>query len=127
MYDLDMQSIRQHFTCFRDITASASPVGLFYQGRYKRLMIAPATSNTIAKMVWGVADTLVTNIYAQAGKCCIPSIVFACDTEPAMETEAPGGVVMVYAKRIDLDNVKRLQEYEYTSVCDPLTTTAHHA
>lgn len=116
MYDVDVKSIRERFTCFRDTTASASPVGLFYQGRYKRLVIAPATSNTIAKMVWGIADTLVTNIYAQAGKCRIPSIVFACDSEPVMETEAPGGMVMVYPRRVDLENVKRLQEFEYTSV-----------
>lgn len=116
MYDFDMKSLRERFTCFRDTTASASPVGLFYQGRYKRLVIAPATSNTIAKMVWGIADTLVTNIYAQAGKCRIPSIVFACDTEPEMETEAPGGSVMVYPRQIDLENVKRLQAFEFTSV-----------
>jgi flavoprotein len=116
MYDVDVKSIKEHMTCFRDTTASASPVGLFYQGRYKRLVIAPATSNTIAKMVWGIADTLVTNIYAQAGKCRIPSIVFACDTEPEMETEAPGGTVMVYPRQVDLENVKRLQEFEYTSV-----------
>ncbi|MCU7930796.1 MAG: flavoprotein [Candidatus Thiodiazotropha sp. (ex Codakia rugifera)] len=116
MYSIDLKSIRQRITCFRDTTASASPVGLFYQGHYQRLVIAPATSNTVAKMVWGVADTLVTNIYAQAGKCRIPSIVFACDTEPTMETEAPGGRVMVYPRRIDLENVDRLHEFEYTSV-----------
>jgi flavoprotein len=116
MYDFDLHSIRERFTCFRDSTASASPVGLFYQGRYKRLVIAPATSNTVAKMVWGIADTLVTNIYAQAGKCRIPSIVFACDTEPEMETEAPGGMVPVYPRRIDLENVKRLEDFEYTKV-----------
>lgn len=116
MYDFDVKTLKERFTCFRDTTASASPVGLFYQGRYKRLVIAPATSNTIAKMVWGIADTLVTNIYAQAGKCQIPSIVFACDTEPEMETEAPGGMVMVYPRQVDLDNVKRLQDFEYTSV-----------
>jgi len=130
MYDFDVQAMRKRLTCFRDSTASASPVGLFYQGRYKRLVIAPATSNTVAKMVWGIADTLVTNIYAQAGKCRIPSIVFACDTEPAMETEAPGGKVMVYPRRIDLENVKRLQEFEYTSVVtryEQLVTTLEDA
>jgi len=116
MYNFDLKSMRQHITCFRDSTASASPVGLFYHGHYDRLVIAPATSNTVAKMVWGVADTLVTNIYAQAGKCRIPSIVFACDTETAMETQAPDGMVMVYPRRIDLENVKRLREFEYTRV-----------
>jgi flavoprotein len=116
MYDFDTRTLRGQMTCFRDTTASASPVGLFYHGHYDRLIIAPATSNTVAKMVWGVADTLITNIYAQAGKCRIPSIVFACDTEPVMETEAPDGMVMVYPRRIDLENVERLRGFEYTEV-----------
>ncbi len=116
MYDIDLKSLRERMTCFRDTTASASPVGLFYHGHYDRLIIAPATSNTVAKMVWGVADTLVTNIYAQAGKCRIPSIVFACDTEPVMETEAPNGMVVVYPRQIDLDNVERLKKFEFTQV-----------
>jgi flavoprotein len=116
MYGVDIKELRKTVTCYRDTTASAPPVGLFYHRRYARLVIAPATSNTVAKMVWGVADSLVTNIYAQAGKCRIPSIVFACDTEPVMETEAPEGPVMVYPRRIDLENVARLREFEYTTV-----------
>jgi dihydromethanopterin reductase (acceptor) len=118
MYGIDLRALRERMTCFRDTTASASPVGLFYRGRYKGLVIAPTTSNTVAKMVWGVADSLVTNIYAQAGKCRIPSIVFACDTEPVMETEAPGGNVMVYPRRIDLENVERLRTFEHTTVVE---------
>jgi len=124
IYDIDIQSLRQRITCFRDTTASASPVGLFYHGHYERLVIAPATSNTVAKMVWGVADTLVTNIYAQAGKCRIPSIVFACDTEPVMETEAPEGKVMVYPRHIDLENVERLREFELTRVATSFSELA---
>ncbi len=125
IYDIDLKSLRQRITCFRDTTASASPVGLFYHGHYERLVIAPATSNTVAKMVWGVADTLVTNIYAQAGKCRIPSIVFACDTAPVMETEAPDGKVMVYPRRIDLENVERLREFELTRVATSFTELAN--
>ena len=36
---------------FRDTTASAAPVGLFYYGVYHTLILAPATSNTVAKCV----------------------------------------------------------------------------
>jgi dihydromethanopterin reductase (acceptor) len=118
MYGVDLKRLRERMTCFRDTTASASPVGLFYKGHYSRLVVAPATSNTVAKMVCGISDSLVTNIYAQAGKCRIPSIVFACDTAPAMETEAPSGQVMVYPRHIDLENVERLRGFEYTRVVD---------
>ncbi|EGV33377.1 flavoprotein [Thiorhodococcus drewsii AZ1] len=118
MYGHDLKALRERMTCFRDTTASASPVGLFYKGHYSRLVVAPATSNSVAKMVCGISDSLVTNIYAQAGKCRIPSLIFACDTAPAMETEAPSGQVMVYPRRIDLENVERLRTFEYTQVVD---------
>ena len=120
MYGVDLKGLRARFTCYRDTAASAPPVARFYQGFYTRLVIAPATSNTVAKMVAGISDTLVTNIYAQAGKCRVPSIVFACDTAPAMTTEAPGGQVMVYPRRIDLDNVERLRGFAYTTVVDSI-------
>ena len=52
---------------YQDKTASSVPVELFYQGKYHTLVIAPATSNTVAKMAYGFSDSLVTNLYAQAG------------------------------------------------------------
>jgi len=105
---------------FRDTTASAAPVGLFYYGHYHTLVVAPATSNTVAKCVFGISDTLVTNVFAQAGKCRVPAIVFACDTAPELETEAPKGMVKVYPRRIDLQNTERLQTFESTSVVETL-------
>ncbi len=129
MYGHDPHRLRERIRCYRDTTASAPPVAFFYQQRYRCLVVAPATSNTVAKMVCGISDTLVTNVYAQAGKCRIPSIVFACDTEPAMETEAPGGQVMVYPRRIDLENVERLSRFEHTTVVrrfDELVAALEH-
>ena len=105
---------------FRDVTASAGPVGQFYHGLYHTLVVAPATSNTVAKCVYGISDTLATNVYAQAGKCRVPSIVFACDTAPELETMAPSGLVKVYPRRIDLENVAKLKEFEATLVVESL-------
>ena len=103
---------------FRDTTASAAPVGLFYYGVYHTLVLAPATSNTVAKCVYGISDNLATNVFAQAGKCRVSSIVFACDTAPELETEAPKGMVKVYPRRIDLDNTQRLKSFESTVVVE---------
>ena len=105
---------------FRDIAASAPPVGNFYYGVYHTLVIAPATSNTVAKCVYGISDNLATNVFAQAGKCRIPSIVFACDTAPELETEAPKGMVKVYPRRIDLENTARLKSFDATQVVETL-------
>lgn len=120
VYGFPVKALKQRFRIFLDSTASASPVGLFYEGVYAQLIVAPATSNSVAKMVYGISDSLVTNVYAQAGKCRIPSIIFACDAAPEIETEAPGGTVMVYPRRIDLENTQRLMDFEYTEVVTSL-------
>src|SRR3979490_1274550 len=105
---------------FRDTTASSPPVGNFYYGVYHTLVLAPATSNTVAKCVYGISDSLATNVFAQAGKCRVPAIVFACDTAPELETEAPKGMVKVYPRRIDLENTQRLKSFAGTVVAETL-------
>jgi len=118
MYRKQFDSLPADTRLIKDTTASAAPVGAFYHGDYHTLVVAPATSNTVAKCVFGISDTLATNVYAQAGKCRIPSIVFACDTAPEMETQAPSGMVKVYPRRIDLENVERLKSFEATTVVE---------
>lgn len=111
---------------FQDKTASSVPVEFFYKGQYHTLVIAPATSNTVAKMAYGFSDSLVTNLYAQAGKTRVPSIVFACDTVPALgvsfiESEAPReNIVKVFPRQIDLDNVAKLSQFEITQVASSI-------
>ncbi|MCF7985336.1 MAG: flavoprotein [Thiohalocapsa sp.] len=116
VYGYPVRDLQARFRVFRDSAASAPPVGLFYEGRYDLVVVAPATSNSVAKMVCGISDTLVTNIYAQAGKCRIPSLVFACDASPELVTEAPGGPVPVYPRPIDLRNTEALAGLAYTEV-----------
>ena len=105
---------------YKDTTASAAPVGNFYYSVYHTLILAPATSNTVAKCVYGISDNLATNVFAQAGKCQVPTIVFACDTAPELDTEAPKGMVKVYPRRIDLENTERLKSFEDTIVVESM-------
>ena len=111
---------------YQDKTASSVPVELFYEGKYHTLVIAPATSNTIAKMTYGFSDSLVTNLFAQAGKTRVASIVFACDTAPELESEAPrDNVVKVYPRKIDLENVAKLADFEATQVVADIAALTH--
>lgn len=103
---------------FKDTTASSAPVGAFYYGVYHTLIVAPATSNTVAKCVAGISDNLATNVFAQAGKTRVPTIVFACDTAPVMDTEAPKGMVKVYPRRIDLECTEKLKTFDDTTVVE---------
>jgi len=120
MYRDDMDRLPKSARIFKDTTASAAPVGLFYHGVYHTLVLGPATSNTVAKCAYGISDNLATNVFAQAGKCRVPIIVFACDTAPELESMAPDGMVKVYPRRIDLDNVDRLRQFEGVEVVESL-------
>lgn len=119
MYKQDFD-LPEDVRIFKDTTASAAPVGAFYYGVYHTLIVAPATSNTVAKCVAGISDNLATNVFAQAGKCRVPTIVFACDTAPEMDTEAPKGMVKVYPRRIDLENTEKMKSFEDTTVVESL-------
>ena len=116
MYKKKKASFPKNTRIFRDTTASSAPVGFFYKKIYHTLVIAPATSNSIAKFVAGISDNLATNIFAQAGKCKVPCIVLACDTEPEHDTKAPSKMVKVYPRKIDLENTKKLKSFESTKV-----------
>lgn len=106
---------------FSDRAASSPQVGYFYHGVYHTLIVAPATSNSVAKFVYGISDNLASNVFAQAGKCRVPTIVFACDTAPEVETRSPDGMVKVFPRRIDLENSAKLKSFEATSVAESLS------
>jgi dihydromethanopterin reductase (acceptor) len=120
IYGLRIEELRPRFGAglrlVRDKTASAVPVGMLYDDVYHTVVIAPATSNTVAKCALGLSDTLPTNMFAQAGKLGIASIVFACDTEPVVVTKSPHDWVTLRPRRIELDNVERLRGIEFCRV-----------
>jgi dihydromethanopterin reductase (acceptor) len=120
MYRRERQPFPRSMRIIKDTSASAAPVGRFYHGHYHTLVLAPTTSNTVAKCVYGISDTLITNVFAQAGKCRVPVIVYACDTLPEMDTMAPDRMVHLWPRRIDLENTERLKAFEQTTVVTTL-------
>ena len=116
-YNYDLSIFKKNkIKVFKDVTASASPVSLLYESVYKLIVISPATSNTIALMAQGISDSLVTNMFAQAGKCEVKSLVFACDTEPVVITQAPKKLVTLYPRDIDLKNYRALKKFKNVTV-----------
>ena len=103
----------------RDTAASAPVVSRFAKGVYEVLVIAPATSNSVAKFVCGISDSLISNLFAQAGKSQVPIIVFPTDIAPEMESETPKGTpVKVYPRPIDLENTARLRRFPGVTVVE---------
>ena len=116
IYKLAIEGLKPQFRVFRDKTASGVPVGMLYDDVYHTVVVAPATSNTVAKCAFGISDTLPTNMFAQAGKLGIPGIVFACDTEPVVVTKSPHDWVTLRPRTIELDNVERLRGIDFCRV-----------
>jgi dihydromethanopterin reductase (acceptor) len=112
MYNLGTRIHVPGARIYRDTRASAPLVGRFCVGAYSVLVVAPATSNSVAKFVHGISDTLVTNMFAQAGKSRVPVIVYPTDLAPEMESRGPHREpVRVYPRPIDLENTGRLMDF----------------
>ena len=116
IYKLHLEDLKPRFRIFRDKTASGVPVGMLYDDVYHTVVVAPATSNTVAKCALGISDSLPTNMFAQAGKLGIPGIVFACDTEAVVVTMSPHDWVTLRPRRIELENVERLRAIDFCQV-----------
>ncbi len=69
--------------------ASFPKIGRFNLKRYDLFVLSPATSNTVAKIAFGIADTLVTNCAAQAMKSGVPCYVVPVDQEQDVVSEMP--------------------------------------
>lgn len=118
IYRLDSKLNETGIPVVREGLPSSPVIGRLFNGVYCGLVIAPATSNSVAKFVAGISDTLITNLFAQAGKARVPIVVLPTDLEEAVVSPGPRGPVRVYPRRVDLDNVKRLREFEGVMVVD---------
>ena len=84
--------------------------GALQQGRFDFFLVCPATANTVAKIVNGIADTFITNSVAQATKANVPTYILPVDqSRGRITTKLPSGQAMdLEMRQIDLDNVSRL-------------------
>ena len=62
-------------------------------GKYDLTIVSPATANTVSKIVYGIADTLVTNAVAQSGKGAVPVYMVPVDIHPGpVDTVLPSKI-----------------------------------
>lgn len=87
--------------------------GPLQTGKFKLLLVAPATGNTVAKIVNGIADTLVTNAVAQAHKGNLPIYILPVDQETETgkrTTVLPTGEKLDLSMRdVDMMNFRKLK------------------
>jgi len=80
-------------------------------GHYAFLYISPATSNTVAKIAYGIADSLVTNCVAQTIKGGTPVYIYPVDQVlGSQDTQGPKGQrISISTRPVDIENVERLR------------------
>ena len=72
------------------VTEDGVPIGgRISLRRYDIVIVAPATSNTVAKIVHGIADTLPTIVVSQAFKSKVPVIILPADHAEETTTTLP--------------------------------------
>lgn len=84
--------------------------GRFSLGKYDLLVISPTTSNTIGKIVNGVADTLITNAVAQAGKGKVKTYIIPVDLEA-------GDLETVLPSKLELELCQKCDECDAAAAC----------
>jgi archaeoflavoprotein AfpA len=87
-------------------------VGPLQTGGYDFLLVAPATANTVAKIVNGIADTIITNSVSQTNKTNVDIYILPVDQKMGTTTTIlPGGKKLNLTMRdIDVENTNRLRE-----------------
>ncbi len=112
MYNLDSRISVPKIRIYQETKPSSPVVVRLFGGTYSVLVVAPASSNSVAKFVYGISDTLATNLFAQAGKSRIPIVVYPTDLEPEADSVGPRGKKFkVYPRPIDLENTAKLRSF----------------
>lgn len=108
--------IQTDFPNFKVDAGPNSPfiAGPLQMGYYDFLLIAPATANTVAKIVYGIADTLVTNAVSQTAKGQTPIFILPVDQKRgSVKTSAPSGRAFeLNMREVDVTNSERLAQME---------------
>ena len=82
--------------------------------KYEFLIIAPATSNTVAKIANGIGDTLLTNATIMSLKASVPVYIAPTDYEEGVVyTKLPnGGKLKLRVRKEEVEKVKKLEQME---------------
>lgn len=84
--------------------------GWLQQHKFEFLLIAPATSNTVAKIAGKIGDTMLTNAAAMGLKALVPIYIMPTDfQEGTASTRLPKGEVMrLHISREDAEKVRKI-------------------
>lgn len=114
--------LQENFESVRVEVDSNTPflAGALQMGTFDFLLIAPATSNTVAKIAIGIADSLLSNSASMALKAFVPVYIQPSDYEEGITvTNLPGGrELRLRMRREDVAHTKKLATMDGVSVLE---------
>jgi len=86
-------------------------VGPLQTGKFNFFIIAPATANTVAKIVNGIADTMITNAVSQANKVDVDIYIIPVDQKKGRATTLlpDGKKLELKIRDVDVENANKLR------------------
>jgi flavoprotein len=83
-------------------------------GKFDLFLCCPVSANSVAKIVYGIADTLVTNCVAQAIKGGQIVYIFPSDqdTEPIVTSRPDGSPLVLKIRDVEIENITKLKIME---------------
>jgi len=114
--------VKQNFSKYMVEVNSNSPflAAWMQLHKYEFLLIAPASSNTVAKIAYGIGDTMLTNAASMSLKSFAPVYVVPVDfEEKTLYTKLPNGKEMkLRIRKEDAENVRKLEQMDGMNVLD---------
>ncbi len=87
-------------------------------GQYDLFLVCPVSANSVAKITYGIADSLITNCVAQAIKGGVKVYLFPSDQdfEPIVTSRPDGSPLVLKIRDIEIENIERLKKMEGINV-----------
>ena len=83
----------------------------------KKVVVAPCTSNTVAKIVHGISDSLCTTLVSQAQKVNKEVLILPTDIKDNMTFQTRSGKTFnIKRRKIDKQNLEKLEKMELIKV-----------
>ena len=122
-YRLD-EVVKQSFSKVMVEANANSPflAGWMQSGKYEFLLIAPCSSNSVAKIVNSISDTMLTNAAIMSLKAFVPVYLLPTDyRESVVSTKLPNGKEMkLRVRKEEADQVRKLEATEDVHVFEKL-------
>lgn len=83
-------------------------------GKYDLFLVCPLSANSVAKIVYGIADSLITNCIAQAIKGGVTAYIFPSDQhlEPIVTSRPNGSPLVLKIRDIEIENIQKIKRME---------------